>query len=199
MQHRLIAFIVGFSSSVSCEYFTPAMFYAVIKNDENGVLSAIESGAKVNARDGQNWTALHYAAQKGNAKIIQILVIAHADTELLDDNYMTPFLVAAAEGNGMELLKLLEFGANRKAKNRYGQDAIELARVNNHPQVVKLLQDLEREEQKEAPIEHKVSKSKDPKPKDPKPVNRSISNRAYLLIGAAIGIAAGLRLAKPKD
>ena len=131
------------SSSLSSEMFTAAMFYAVAQNDETALEEAIYAGAKVDSRNGSGWTATHIAAKKGNVKLIRILAQAQADVDIPDDNGMTPLLVAAAEGCGMELLELLRCGANINAQNRYGQNAKTLAQVHGHEDVVKLLEDIE--------------------------------------------------------
>lgn len=206
MQQKLIAFIVfGFSSSVSCEIFTAAMFKAVQENDEEAVLIAILQGAHVNSRDGKNWTALHHAAEIGNAKIIQILVEHNADKELVDDNYMTPFLIAVAAGNGMEVLKLIELKANVHAINRHKQNALELARIYQHDEVVKILEDLRK------PMESKdtdsVEESKTIERESvsgPQTVSKKTSARprnrgAYLMLGMAVGVFAGMKLAQPRN
>lgn len=199
MRHKVITFFVfGLSSSLSSESFTPAMFYAVAQNDEIALKEAIIGGAKVNSRNGSGWTATHIAAKRGNIKLIRILAEAQADLDIPDDNGMTPLLVAAAEGCGMELLELLRLGANIEAHNRYGQNARDLALAHDHEDVVRLLEDIERakksedEEKKsnETKIIEKNSPQAGPKIK--------VKGKAYLAVGMAIGVLAGLKMAQPR-
>jgi len=50
------------------------LMIAVDKNREQTVLELLKSGANVNAKDSNNWTALHFAAKNGSYVITEILL-----------------------------------------------------------------------------------------------------------------------------
>ena len=57
----------------------------------------IEKGAKVDAKDKDDWRPLHYAASKGHTEIVQILVENEAKTNITNKNKRTPLILAADE------------------------------------------------------------------------------------------------------
>ena len=74
----------------------------------------LESGAKVNAKDGYGRTPLHWAAEAGESDVVQLLVAAGADLNAAAEDGVTPlaalveFLDNDGEGHGrVELAKLL--------------------------------------------------------------------------------------------
>ncbi len=55
------------------------LMIAVDKNREQTVLELLKSGANVNAKDTNNWTALHFAAKNGSYVITKILLTNKAN------------------------------------------------------------------------------------------------------------------------
>jgi hypothetical protein len=72
------------SAYVPVDYFpqystlTPLMFAAKI-DDTRSMLQLLERGARVNERNRQGWTALHFAAYDANHKCCEILRLWGAD------------------------------------------------------------------------------------------------------------------------
>ena len=59
----------------------------------------INEKVDINSFSHQGWTALHFACRQGNTKMIKLLLDNGANTKLLNDNGMTPLLVAVTHGN----------------------------------------------------------------------------------------------------
>ena len=83
------------------------LFELIKNNDLEGVIKAIENGAKVDLQN-RHWgkTALHYAVEKGNLKIIKYLVEKGADANLQNEGGRTALHYAKQKGN-QEIIDLL--------------------------------------------------------------------------------------------
>jgi hypothetical protein len=58
---------------------------AAKKGSTEAVELLLESGANIYAQDDRSWTALHYAAYNGHAKIINLLLKWEADGDVLQE------------------------------------------------------------------------------------------------------------------
>ena len=86
---------------------------AAMKGDAAGVRALLASGADVNAARGDGMTALHWAAETGNAEIAEILVSAGAILEVTTRlGAYTPLHVAGRKGAAGVIRVLLDAGAN---------------------------------------------------------------------------------------
>lgn len=101
----------------------------------NGHLEAVkwllEHGAALN-RDGNYWGALHYAIFNGHAEVARYLLGRGADVNARSPNGSTPLMIAAREGREGLIKDLLEAGADREAKNDWGDSALTLAMRYDH-------------------------------------------------------------------
>lgn len=72
----------------------------------------IERGAPVDARQHGGWTALHAAAQNGDAEIVLLLLAARADASVAADNNQTAMDLAMLKGHQrvVEILELHQPG-----------------------------------------------------------------------------------------
>lgn len=77
----------------------------------------VQKGAKLNVRDGQGFTPLHYAAVVNASECVD-LILAHApeQIEALGEEGETPLFLAARSQSGQAMGILLEHGANPNAK-----------------------------------------------------------------------------------
>ncbi len=86
---------------------------AAMRGDRAAVQALIRSGADVNLAQGDGMTALHWAAELGDADMARMLLVAGANaaaTTRIGD--FTPLHVAAQEGSGEVVKALLDAGAD---------------------------------------------------------------------------------------
>lgn len=117
---------------------TPLMLAAFYGN-EPVVALLLKREVEVN-RPG--WTALHYAAINGNAKVVRMLLEASAyvDAESPDDK-MTPIMLAAMRGRVGAVAVLRDEGADLSLKNKDGLTAMDLALRYGQKEVMAVLQE----------------------------------------------------------
>ena len=73
-----------------------SLHWACEKGSQDIVRMLVAAGAKINARDGQQWTPLMVAAQKGRAEVVKVLISLGADINL-NAKGMTALDVAAGD------------------------------------------------------------------------------------------------------
>src|SRR5690606_12194430 len=85
---------------------------AAMRGDAETIVQLLQRGADVNAAQGDGMTALHWAAERDNVRMAEVLVAAGADLEPTTriGGYV-PLHVAAREGNEAMVRWLLEAGA----------------------------------------------------------------------------------------
>lgn len=122
--------------------FTPDDFIrkAVWNNDSVAVKLFLDAGMDVNCtipnRDGGTWTALAFAAERGNPELVKLLLSRSAK--------ITTELVDAASGGNVEVVNLL---VQRGARVRVGRDGVHgwgktplyAAVLRGHADIVRLL------------------------------------------------------------
>ncbi|XP_071493982.1 transient receptor potential cation channel subfamily A member 1-like [Diadema antillarum] len=67
---------------------------------------------KINEHDGENYSALHYAAQNDNVEMARLLVLRGADVYARDNRGRTPLHIAASDGNSKTAAIMLEMREN---------------------------------------------------------------------------------------
>ncbi|GLD92456.1 hypothetical protein PINS_up000989 [Pythium insidiosum] len=86
-------------------------------------------------------TALHLAAQKGNADIVRLLLDRAVDAEAKDNDGGTPLQLAARIGSVDVVRLLLDRGSNGEEKNSVGKTALHSAAEYAHPDILRMLID----------------------------------------------------------
>lgn len=89
-------------------------------------------------KESNGWYPLFRAAWGGRSECVRLLLAAHADPEGLEGKY-SPLMSAARWGHQEAVSLLLDAQASPDRKNVYGEDAVMLARGQNHTAVVQLL------------------------------------------------------------
>ncbi len=87
------------------------LFVAVKNGDLQWVRDCIRERANVDSRDNNNWTPLHYAADKGYAELVNILLQNRANTNAENNGKATPLHFAARNGH----IKVVEALLSSKA------------------------------------------------------------------------------------
>ena len=116
-----------------------ALLAAAAHGDAVAVQKLLDSGAKVDARDGAGRTALLVATHANHVEVARLLIAAGADVNAKDSIEDSPYLYAGAEGRN-DILKLtLAAGADLKSTNRYGGTALIPAAHHGHVETVRIL------------------------------------------------------------
>ena len=101
----------------------------------------LERGADPNVEASDGTTTLHMACHDGSSAVVEKLLKLHPDVDAWDREEYTPLLNAAEVGR-VDLLKLLiAAGADLKATQKNGRNALHLAAGSANPEVVRFLLD----------------------------------------------------------
>jgi ankyrin repeat protein len=112
---------------------------AAARNDAVLIETLLKQGARVDARDGSERTALLVATEANAIEAARALIAAGANVNAKDNIQDSPYLYAAAEGR-LEILRLaLKAGADLKSVNRYGGTGLIPAAHHGHPAIVREL------------------------------------------------------------
>ncbi|GAB2295719.1 Ankyrin repeat domain-containing protein 2B [Dionaea muscipula] len=108
--------------------------------DVEGLRGALATGADIDEEDSEGRTALHFACGYGEVKCAQVLLEAGAKVDALDKNKNTALHYAAGYGRKDCVALLLESGAAVTLQNLDGKTPIDVAKLNNQNEVLKLLE-----------------------------------------------------------
>jgi uncharacterized protein len=112
---------------------------AVAAGDLPQVSQLIESGADINAKDGDGQTALLVAVQNNQIEIAKALTAAGADINVQASNKDTPWLLAGASGRTEIIEAMIPLGPDLSIRNRFGGNALIPACERAHVETIKLL------------------------------------------------------------
>jgi hypothetical protein len=115
-----------------------ALMLAIWKGRREAAGWLVLHGAQVN-REGNEWSALHYATFAGHDDLARFLIENKADVNARSTNGSTVLMMAAREGRDKIAQLLIEHGAVRSAKNDLGEDALKWAMRNGHLSIAKLV------------------------------------------------------------
>jgi ankyrin repeat protein len=90
----------------------------------------IEEGADPNLKTNSNFTALHYAAEKGSTELVELLINAGADVNALNEAQRSPLHLAADQGNAEIVELLINYGADKEQVSRPGRTPLIEATAN---------------------------------------------------------------------
>jgi hypothetical protein len=113
----------------------------IVATETNGNIDElIKNGSDINAKDGDNMTALMYAAQNGSIANIKKLIAAGADVNEVDISGLTALMYASIEGADNVVKELINNGANVNIKDYIGWTALKYASNDSfHPEIIKAL------------------------------------------------------------
>ena len=105
-------------------YGRAALHYAAERFLE-GTEILLDHGADIDIRDGNEDTALHWAAFKNNFACVKVLLQRGANVNATDYNNDTPISWAAMKGNLESIKTLLEYNAQVDVRNYNGYTALQ--------------------------------------------------------------------------
>jgi hypothetical protein len=148
---RLTVRLLGLGASANAADVcgaTPLMIAAY--NGHVGIVEALCNDRSTDVRQGNGFlnTACHYAAQRGQAACIEVLVGRGALVDVADKHGDSPLAWAARKGHLEAVHKLLELGADPLDDNNAGEDSIELATDNGHHAVAGVMEEALKEEER---------------------------------------------------
>ena len=115
---------------------------AAMRGDVAAVRTSLQRGDDVNAAQGDGMTALHWAADRGNAEIAQVLVAAGANAAAVTRNGRhTPLHVAAARGHAAVARQLLAGRADVHATTTTGAMPLHFAAASGSKETIEVLVD----------------------------------------------------------
>ena len=129
----------GQPASVQPVVAAPPLFAATMKNEASKVSELLASGADVNARDANGWTALMLAGYNGNRTIVQSLLDKGAEVKATTKKNTTALICASGAGHGEVVQALLDAKADVNAKDADGKTALKYATDKGHTAVVEIL------------------------------------------------------------
>ena len=111
------------------------------KGDRDAVRTLLQQGADVNAAQGDGMTALHWAAELGDAEMAEMLIFAGANVEAETRvGHYTPLHVACRNGHAAVAEILLEAGSDVMARTMpAGSTPLHLAAASGSADIVRSL------------------------------------------------------------
>ena len=121
---------------------TAAVADAAMAGNRDAVRALLKQAADVNAAQGDGMTALHWAAMKDDAELVQTLLFAGANVRATTRiGAYTPLILAARSGSGSAIAPLLKSGADVNTATANGTTALMLAAASGNSDAVKQLID----------------------------------------------------------
>src|ERR1700753_1419062 len=101
---------------------------AAMAGNRDAVRTLLKQAADVNAAQGDGMTALHWAAMKDDADLVQTLLFAGANPRATTRiGAYTPLVLAAKSGSGSVIAPLLKSGADANSATANGTTVLMLA------------------------------------------------------------------------
>lgn len=117
-------------------YEMTPLIYGSFSGNLSLVKFAIENGADIDTRNGDDRNLMMIASKEGNFEIVKYLLENDADVNVTDEFGYTALMRASKEGN-LEIVKyLIEKGADVNIKNYEGKTALDLAKTEEIKEVL---------------------------------------------------------------
>jgi uncharacterized protein len=116
-----------------------ALVDAIKAGDVARTRTLIEKRADVNAAQSDGTTPLHWAVDREQTEIVQMLIRAGANVKAANRYGATPLWLASVNGNAKTLAMLLEAGADARSANGDGETALMAAARTGKVDAVNLL------------------------------------------------------------
>jgi ankyrin repeat protein len=143
MRPRVLALIVCMTALVGAAPGSSPVADTAMRGDRDALRALLKQGADVSAAQGDGMTALHWAAERGDAAMAQMLLYAGANVAAVTRiGQYTPLHLASKAGSAPVVQALLKAGANPASRAiTTGATALHLAASSGNADVVKALLD----------------------------------------------------------
>jgi ankyrin repeat protein len=140
MRHTWFAITLGFFALVNGLHAADLRLAEAVKSsDVAAVRALIRQHADVNAAEADGFTALHWAAQRDNLEIADLLLSAGANVKAASQYNITPLSLACTNGDAAMIERFLKAGADPNGTSEEGQTALMTAALTGKVDAVKLL------------------------------------------------------------
>ncbi|OIV90077.1 hypothetical protein TanjilG_01531 [Lupinus angustifolius] len=112
---------------------------AARKGEVRTILKILESGAAINGRDQNGWTALHRASFKGRIDSVRILLEKGIDFDAKDEEGYTALHCASESGHADVTDLLVKKGADVEARTSKGVTAFQIAESLHYVGITRIL------------------------------------------------------------
>ena len=114
---------------------------AAMRGEHAALLQLLEQGADVNAAQGDGMTALHWASERDEPQVVDVLLLAGANTEAVTRiGQYTPLHLASKSGSASIVEKMLAVGSDVHAiTSNTGVTPLHLAAASGSPETVAVL------------------------------------------------------------
>ena len=119
-----------------------ALMVATSRGDMQSFKDLVAYGSDINAQNKQGMTPLLYALRANNRDMVkEIVSIENTDVNICNVLGQCPLYWAAYMGDDIVVNALLTLGADYNKKTTNNQTALDIARLNNRTEVVKVIED----------------------------------------------------------
>src|SRR5215207_11037824 len=118
-RQSLVAMMIAvvMTAAMSAQQVVSVVADAAAKGDKAAVRQLLKDGADVNGAQGDGMSALHWAAERGDSELADMLIYAGANIGAVTRiGQYTPLHLAAQSGNVAVAKALLKAGADANAK-----------------------------------------------------------------------------------
>ena len=140
-----------------------ALIYAANNGNAPIVNLLLENGANVNDQDDEGNTPLMIASERGHQETVKLLIESGANMNAQDEYKRTALMRASEDGRSNVVTTLLKKGADVNAKDKWNKTALMKASLNEHDDIVKLIEDHVKEKKQEALSKARLVTEKDKK------------------------------------
>jgi hypothetical protein len=133
---------VNFAVAADNEYRgRTALMNAAFAGKELVVDILLDAGADAGAFESHGWSALHYAARRGDVETLKTFARHHIGLDLRSpqERSGTPLMIAARFGKLDSIRALIELGADPRAKDSYGENVYGWAKYFNQTDAMEAL------------------------------------------------------------
>lgn len=146
---------------------------AIIQAANNGHTNVVEAlinyGANIEDESNNGKTSLHWACYWGHYSTVQLLIQKGANISTIDVEGMTPLMSATFKKHILIVKLLLRKGASVLTTNDHGATALTIAKNQDNPDLIAILEDAYRKQMKEVK-ESSNSKKKSKKTTEASPL-----------------------------